>query len=126
MFSRVIHPSFELLEGTVKMIKQAGCRIILDLDDYWILERNHVIYYDYSKNQMQKNIESSIKYADAITTSTKLSGILFIVSIQDSLKIESSNTSFFIFFVLLGLLFQPPSCNLHELKPHLVGRLSLP
>jgi glycosyltransferase involved in cell wall biosynthesis len=71
VFSRMIHPFLELVDDTVKMIRKAGCRIIVDLDDYWILEKNHVIYESYTKNNFQKIIEKSIEHADVVTTSTK-------------------------------------------------------
>jgi len=71
IFSRMINPFLELFDDTVEMIRKAGCRIIVDLDDYWVLDKNHVIYERYKANNYQQITEKSIQQADVVTTSTK-------------------------------------------------------
>jgi len=55
--------------------KQLGCKIIVDMDDSWLLPTNHLNYYDYQ--EMNPRIENNLRVADLITcTNEKLANII--------------------------------------------------
>jgi hypothetical protein len=72
VFTRMIHPMAGITSLIAAIIKDAGARIILDLDDYWELPTNHVIYKEYMDSGMRENILESIALADAVTVTTGL------------------------------------------------------
>lgn len=45
------------------------CKIVLDLDDHWVLPPNHMNHYDYERNK--ERIENNIRYADMVTVTNK-------------------------------------------------------
>jgi glycosyltransferase involved in cell wall biosynthesis len=58
-------------EETILKIKAKGIKVICDIDDYWILSKNHPMKYYYSKSKMDKCVVANIKYADQIWTTNK-------------------------------------------------------
>jgi len=46
-----------------------NCKIVLDLDDYWILPPNHINYWDYEK--MRPRVENNIRMADMVTVTNR-------------------------------------------------------
>jgi hypothetical protein len=45
--------------------KQIGCKIVIDMDDDWLLPSNHINYYDYQ--ELNPRIERNLREADMIT-----------------------------------------------------------
>ena len=54
------------------MCKRNGTKIIYDIDDYWVLDHTHLNYKSWKDSKSQEKIESLLKKADAITTTTKI------------------------------------------------------
>lgn len=46
------------------------CKVILDMDDHWILPSNHINYYDYK--HMEGRIENNIRTADLVTVTNEI------------------------------------------------------
>lgn len=52
--------------------KQYNIKIIYDIDDYWILDQSHINYKNWRENKSGEKVESLIKSADVITTTTSI------------------------------------------------------
>ena len=72
VFSRMLHPVNGVSELVAKIVKDARCKIMLDLDDYWFLPSNHIMYKEYQATKKYENILDSIGYSDVITVTTEL------------------------------------------------------
>jgi glycosyltransferase involved in cell wall biosynthesis len=72
VFTRMIHPMAGVTPLIAAIIKDGGGKILLDLDDYWELPPNHVIYKEYMASGMRENILESIALSDAVTVTTGL------------------------------------------------------
>jgi glycosyltransferase involved in cell wall biosynthesis len=53
-------------------LHRLGVKIILDIDDYWVLSTFHVLKQQYKIHSVAENIIESIKYADLVTTTNAL------------------------------------------------------
>jgi len=70
--SRVIDTkSVDGVQEAAKALKQFGAKLILDLDDYWVLNKDHVSYKHYKDNNLTRIIEENIRVADWVTCSTE-------------------------------------------------------
>ena len=58
-------------EEVIYKLKAKGIKVICDIDDYWILPKNHPMKYFYSKSKMDKCVVANIKHADQVWTTTK-------------------------------------------------------
>lgn len=47
------------------------CKIVLDLDDYWILGKGHILHDVWYKDEVDKNVRESISVADHVICTTK-------------------------------------------------------
>lgn len=72
VFTRMIHPMAGVTPLIAEIVQKGGARILLDLDDYWELPTNHVIYKEYVASGMRENILESIALSDAVTVTTGL------------------------------------------------------
>lgn len=54
----------------IKKCKDAGCKVVIDIDDFWHLNRGHHLWNKYKKNNIQKQTVDGIKGADWVTTTT--------------------------------------------------------
>jgi glycosyltransferase involved in cell wall biosynthesis len=54
----------------IKCIRKAGCKIVLDVDDYWQLPKYHELHKQYEK-LMRHRMVKAMKEADAVTCSTQ-------------------------------------------------------
>lgn len=71
LISRVwVTAPIEVIRSVTAVLKEHGARIILDIDDYWVLESGHSFYRHYLHTGMPEIIREQIKLADAITTTT--------------------------------------------------------
>jgi len=53
-------------------LRRLGIISVLDIDDYWVLPINHLLYHFYKEKDITKQTIVSLKYADHITTTTSL------------------------------------------------------
>ena len=68
----IIHTSYSLLEKQdVERVKAANVKFIIDIDDYWILDRFHELYDKYKDDDISNMIRWMMSSADAITTTTE-------------------------------------------------------
>lgn len=51
--------------------KQSGATVILDIDDYWNLTKEHPAYNQYKQLGLQQDIKTGIALADIVTTTTE-------------------------------------------------------
>lgn len=55
--------------------KQLGCKIVVDMDDSWLLPTNHLNYHDYV--DMNQQIENNLRVADTVTcTNERLANLI--------------------------------------------------
>jgi DNA-directed RNA polymerase specialized sigma24 family protein len=53
----------------INTAKQAGCKVLYDIDDYWVLPNDHVLYYAYNREESNRVVDT-IRAADYVTTTT--------------------------------------------------------
>lgn len=53
------------------ILKSLGIKTVLDIDDYWDLDKEHPAYHILKTNNIDKYISDNIKHADYVTTTTK-------------------------------------------------------
>lgn len=63
---------YENMEQHVKMLKDLGIVVIMDLDDYWSPGQHHPAYHIIKKHELDKKIVSNLKLADYVTTTTQI------------------------------------------------------
>ena len=61
----------DVIQKVTAILREHGAKIILDLDDYWVLESGHSFYRNYQETGMSNIIREQIRLADAVTTTTK-------------------------------------------------------
>jgi len=72
-FNKVIPFSDPLKEQHFyNLCKQHNIKLIYDIDDYWILQKSHLNYKKWQENKSGEKIESIIKNADVVTTTTSI------------------------------------------------------
>jgi glycosyltransferase involved in cell wall biosynthesis len=62
--------SNEDIETMYNGLKQLGAKVVLDMDDYWVLESGHPMYVDYVKNKTAEKLRHQMRLADHIITTT--------------------------------------------------------
>lgn len=63
---------YENMEQHVKMLKDLGIVVIMDLDDYWLPGQHHPAHHIIIKNDLHKKIVANLKLADYVTTTTQI------------------------------------------------------
>lgn len=66
LFSRVIP------EGSAEKLNKLGLTFGLDLDDYWHLDKDHLLFHHYKENDIPNKIIESIRAAHFVTCTTEL------------------------------------------------------
>lgn len=56
------------LSTLLEFKKEYGFKIVVDIDDYWILSANHILNDDYREHGTSANISTAIRAADLVTT----------------------------------------------------------
>lgn len=64
--------NFETVNGIVSRLNRLGIPFGLDLDDYWHLPENHLIYPSYIRDRTPECIITSIKESKFVTCSTEI------------------------------------------------------
>lgn len=54
------------------VLKEAGVILIVDIDDYWHLDKSHPFYKTYSSRNLHLDVIDNLKIADYVTTTTEL------------------------------------------------------
>lgn len=60
----------DLSQGVADRLNRLGIPFGLDLDDYWDIPKDHILYGNYEENNITKNIIDSIKCAHFVTCTT--------------------------------------------------------
>lgn len=74
----IIHYHRQFISDTPTMLKVAaelkksGTILIVDIDDYWVLNKNHPFYHMSKEKQLHVPIIQNLKIADYVTTTTEL------------------------------------------------------
>ncbi len=55
-------------ENVVKQARSLGIKIVVDVDDYWLLDPHHIAYQDYLDTGFEKLQCKHLWFADAVTT----------------------------------------------------------
>ena len=69
-FLRLVHEKFRS-EEIIKRCQALGCKVIIDIDDYWFLHPTHELYHTYQKHKVAEQTISGLRIADCITTTTE-------------------------------------------------------
>lgn len=69
IFSRVLS-NFGHDEAVLATLQKAGIPFIVDVDDYWALPTNHLLYPQWQQRKMTQRIELALRHATAVTTTT--------------------------------------------------------
>lgn len=74
VYSREIehYNNVENIKLIAKQIHDAGCKLIVDIDDYWELSTYHVLRTEYKIFKAAEKIKESIRVADIVTTTNEL------------------------------------------------------
>ena len=59
------------IDEQIERIKRCGCKVILDIDDYWVLHEKHALKQIYNDSNTPQITIDSIKAVDYITTTTE-------------------------------------------------------
>ena len=69
-FLRIVDTQFRT-EQIIQNCKDAGCKVVIDIDDYWNLNPTHELYKAYSDNKIPEQTIAGLKNADWVTTTTE-------------------------------------------------------
>lgn len=72
VFNRVCAANYEQERAIFNEAKFCGQKVIVDVDDYWILPSGHILENYYKKVGLSKRIEQNIKEADLVTTTNEV------------------------------------------------------
>lgn len=74
----IIHYHRQLISGSVNVVqlknvlKEAGVTLVMDIDDYWMLDKTHPFYRASLDQRMHEEIIDNLKLADYVTTTSDL------------------------------------------------------
>lgn len=71
-YHRFIIPSMPGMIQLVRDLRANGTILVMDIDDYWHLDKHHPFYPTALKNKLHLDIIDNIKLADYITTTTDI------------------------------------------------------
>ena len=69
---RNIGQNYENTPNLIKMLRQIGIIVIIDIDDYWLPTKEHPIHQLIVTNKIHEKIIANIKEASYVTTTTEL------------------------------------------------------
>lgn len=58
-------------ETLINKCKEAGCKVVVDIDDYWFLHPTHELHKKYKENNISNQTISGLVNADWVTTTTE-------------------------------------------------------
>ncbi len=74
----IIHYHYQLVKDTQRMIRlknelsKHNVLFVMDIDDYWVLEKNHPNYYLTVQSNIKETVLFNLSLADYVTTTTEL------------------------------------------------------
>jgi len=71
-YHRQLAPTIPLMLKLSKELKNAGVKLVMDIDDYWFLDKKHPMYALSIEHKMHQDILDNLKIADYVTTTTEL------------------------------------------------------
>ncbi len=71
-YHRSLHPDYGVSQQVAPKIKKLGIPAIMDIDDYWLPNKEHPAYMLIRNKGMDKLITSNLKLAEYVTTTTPL------------------------------------------------------
>ena len=119
-------PISGLMVNISNELKKNNIKLVLDLDDYWKLDNKHPKYYQFKENNISQMIETNIKIADYITTTTdllaaeikKVSGRDNVIVLENSIdpktmpQFENKRTK----SDIVRIMYLGGSTHLHDIK----------
>jgi glycosyltransferase involved in cell wall biosynthesis len=71
-YHRFIFPSIHQTIQVARELRKNGTVLIMDIDDYWMLDKSHPMYATAVERKMHLDILDNLKIADYVTTTTDL------------------------------------------------------
>jgi len=71
-YHRQLAPTVPQMLKIAKELKEAGVVLVVDIDDYWHLDKKHPMYGLSIEHKMHQEITDNLKIADYVTTTTEL------------------------------------------------------
>lgn len=68
----------------LKLLKDKGTKIVVDIDDHWVLPENHPNYIQWNANKMSEKIVENLKIADLVICTT--------MKLQEAVREHCKNT----------------------------------
>jgi hypothetical protein len=62
----------EIPEQSVERLNKLGIPFGMDIDDYWILDEDHILYEDYKEHKVAEKIIKALKACKFVTTTTEI------------------------------------------------------
>lgn len=69
-FLRIVDHKFQT-ESIINKCKEAGCKVVIDIDDYWHLHPKHELKKAYEENKIAEQTVTGLINADWVTTTTE-------------------------------------------------------
>jgi glycosyltransferase involved in cell wall biosynthesis len=61
---------FEQMPYLIDKLHSFGTKVILDIDDYWEVSKEHPLYHAVKKDKLKEKITANLKIVDAVSTTT--------------------------------------------------------
>jgi len=71
-YHRYLIPSVPQMLRLANELKKSGVVLVMDIDDYWMLDKTHPMYPTFMDKKIYNDIVDNIKIADYITTTTEI------------------------------------------------------
>jgi len=62
---------FNYDENDISRCRRLGVKVVIDIDDYWVVDRFHELYDHFQETDRKNNIPKIIQQADGVTTTTE-------------------------------------------------------
>jgi glycosyltransferase involved in cell wall biosynthesis len=71
-YHRFIYPNINQTIQLARELRANGTVLVMDIDDYWMLDKTHPMYATVNEKKMHLDIIDNLKIADYVTTTTDL------------------------------------------------------
>lgn len=71
-YHRTLHPDLNIMKRVADELRKTGTVLVVDIDDYWELDKTHPLYLTSMKHGLHLQIIENLKIADYVTTTTEL------------------------------------------------------
>src|SRR5574343_141126 len=69
-YHREFHPEVNIMLRLTQELKMFGVKFVVDIDDYWCLDKTHPLYGLAKERKIHEKIMDNLKIADYVTTTT--------------------------------------------------------